>query len=146
MTVKRDDLVAATDELEQALDASKGGRESGQDRRIGAALARVERAIREHAQTLEADGGGVVDIESPRVPSPAVDRQVDGLRSELDDLRREAGALRSRLTGGEAGERIPELSPFRQRVRRLVDSLCRYEEEEARVILESINTDVGAGD
>jgi hypothetical protein len=72
-----------------------------------------------------------------------VTRQVHGLHRELEELQAEARALRDSLSGGAAP---PDFGPLRARARRLLESLGRYNEDEARVILDSINTDIGAGD
>jgi hypothetical protein len=72
-----------------------------------------------------------------------VTRQVDQLHRELDELHREASALRGRVAGSGPA---PDVGPLCARARRLLDCLGKYNEEEARVILDSINTDIGAGD
>jgi len=45
----------------------------------------------------------------------------------------------------EAGA-VPDLGVLRQRSRRLLEALERYEKAEAEVILEGVTPDVGAGD
>jgi hypothetical protein len=137
MTAERDNLVEAVRGLEQVL--ADGGDLS---RRLGHALAAVEQAVRRHQQALEADGPRVVDIESPRIPSPVVTREVGKLHGELEDLLGEARALHDRLSGGPA----PDPVKLRERARRLLEALAHYDEEEARVIQETVNTDIGAPD
>jgi hypothetical protein len=138
MAAQRDNLAAAVRELGQIL---AGGENLYQ--RLGPALAAVEEAVGQHEKVLEADGPRVVDIESPRIPSPVVTRQVGKLQAELEGLRSEVRALRQRLTGGE---RTPDVGRLRERARQLLAGLGRYDEEEAQVIQETVNTDVGAGD
>jgi hypothetical protein len=144
MKAMRDNILAAVSELERTLDEGDAGRGPDRPRRLGRALAGVEQAVRLHAESLDASGGNLIDVESPRIPSPWVTREVGGLRQELDELLDEVSALREKLSA--AGTEVPDFGPFRQRARRLVTSLERYEEEEARVIQEAINTDVGAGE
>jgi hypothetical protein len=143
MKAMRDDILAAVHELEKVLnecDASRGPDRPG---RLGRALVAVEQAVRLHAEGLDASDGNLIDVEGPRVPSPTVTREVGGLRQELDELLDEATALREKLTGEGAG---PDVGRFRQRARRLVESLERYEQEEANVILDTVNTDIGSPD
>jgi hypothetical protein len=131
-------LVEAVRGLEQAL---AGGGDL--PRRLGPALVAVEQAVRQHERVLDADGPRVVDIESPRIPSPIVTREVGKLHGELEELLGEARALRDRLSGGGPA---PDPARLRERVRRLLEALARFDEQEARVIQETVNTDIGAGD
>jgi hypothetical protein len=66
---------------------------------------------------------------------------VGELRRELDAVLDEISGLRDRLSSGAAA-----FDPFRQRARRLAETLERYDEEEARVIQETVNTDIGSPD
>jgi hypothetical protein len=138
MAAQRDNLAAAVRGLGQILDGGEN-----LDQRLGPALAAVEEAVAQHEKVLAADGPRVVDIESPRIPSPVVTRQVDKLHAELEGLRSEVHALRQRMTGGE---KAPDVACLRERARQLLEALGRYDEEEAQVIQETVNTDVGAGD
>jgi hypothetical protein len=45
----------------------------------------------------------------------------------------------------EAGA-VPDFGVFRQRAEQLVEGVQRYIQQEAGLILESVNIDVGAGD
>ncbi len=139
MPAKQDNLWAAVKELERVLDQGSAGPERA--RQLDRALAAVEQAVRLHAESLDASGGDLIDVEGPRIPSPTVTREVGELRRELDDVLDEVGALRDRLASGGA-----DFGPFRQRARRLAESLEKYDEEEARVIQETINTDIGSPD
>jgi hypothetical protein len=143
MTTPSDSLVAAVADLEQALTSRGAGSEADQDRRLEQALAAHERAVREHSRALGSDDGRVVDIESPRLPSPTVARQMGVLHRELDQLLREISTLRDKLSRAMAPS---DVGPLHTQVRRLVESLGRYNEDEARVIQDSVNTDIGAGD
>jgi hypothetical protein len=137
-----DNLVSAVADLEQAL-ANRSSRAAGRNQRLDQALAALEQAVRRHREALDPGDGRVVDVESPRLPSPTVTRQLGALHRELDQLLRDAGALRDRLSGGAAAA---DVGPLRTQVRQLLQSLGRYNEDEARVIQDSVNTDIGAGD
>jgi hypothetical protein len=143
MKAMRDNILAAVNELERTLDVGDAGRGPERSGRLDRALATVEEAVRLHAEALDASGGNLIDVEGPRIPSPTVTREVGGLRQELDEMLDEVSALREKLAGGAAG---PDFGPCRQRARRLAESLEHYEEEEARVILDTINTDIGSPD
>jgi hypothetical protein len=146
MTAQRDNLVAAVAQLEKALAGPDAGPDAGPEasrQRLDAALAALVQAVDEHGRALDAGEGRVVDVESPRLPSPTVDRQVGQLHRELQELRGEAAAVRDRLAAGAA---TPDFGPLRGRVRRLLECLQRYNQDEARVILDSVTTDIGAGD
>ena len=93
-------------------------------------------------------------------------RRAAELRRELDGFAEETRTLRTRAQGAaqafgvtgnpanlagalpvapEAGA-VPDFGMFRERTRKLLEALKHYEDEEARLILESVNTDIGAGD
>jgi hypothetical protein len=141
MTAKQDNLTAAMAELEHAVADWEAGRGAEPAWRLDRTLASLEQVVREHDQSLDR-GGEVVDVESPRIPSPTVDRQVESLHHELHRLLEEAHLLRGRLAGGPA----PATGRLRDWVRQLLEALGRYDEQEARVIQEALNTDVGAGE
>jgi hypothetical protein len=143
MRATRDNILAAVKELERTLDEGDTGRDADRARRLASALDAVEEAVRRHAEELDASGGNLIDVEGPRIPSPTLTREVGELRQELDALLDEVSALRDRLAAGGAGT---DFGPFRHRARRLAASLEHYDEEEARVILDTINTDIGSPD
>jgi hypothetical protein len=149
MKAKRDALLTAMAELERALAEHSGGRERAWAERVDRALAAVAQAVQRHHATLQAPGGGVVDVASGRVPSPGVDRQLAALYEELEGVLGEATALRARLqralASAAAGE-VLDFALFRRRATALLEALGRYEAEEADLILDSVTTDIGAGD
>jgi hypothetical protein len=163
MPAKRDDIVAAIEQLEQVVNECTVA-EIGDAGSLERALARVEETVRHHAVTLTPAGGDLVDVDSPRLPSPVMSRRTEELRQELHDLLQEARALRGRvhkppaaparhpdnLAGAlpvapEAGA-VPDFALFCRRARELVQHLEHYENEEAAVILDAVQTDIGAGD
>jgi hypothetical protein len=150
MQVPRHSLLAALTELKRALPACDSGTPQEWAPRIMQALARLEQAVRRKEATLEAPGGELIDIDRGQIPSPGLDRHVDDIREELSALYHEASDLRRGLQ--HALEEAPHgLSPevnedFRASVAALAKGLERCEQEEARLVLETVNTDIGAGD
>src|SRR5947209_16903890 len=64
------------------------------------ALDRLEEAVRQRGAALQAPEGLLADVDRPRVPSPAVDREASNLRMDLGHLLDEIHALRA----GQADE------------------------------------------
>lgn len=166
MPGRNETLKAAAERLEKVLDENKFGPDQGWTDRVDRALADIEQAVQVHASALQPADGRIVKVDRPRLPSPGVDRRAAALRQELDELLRETTELRAKVKGvaaafgvnvnpsglagalpvaPEAGA-LPDFGVFRQRVKHLADGLERYEEEEAHLILDSVNTDIGAGD
>ncbi len=166
MAATKDALLTAVDALEQALDASGAGQGQEWARRVDQALAAVEKAVRQRGTALRANDGMPVPVDRPCLPSPAVDRRTADLQQTLADCRREAEALRGKLPGAAEGLDVPvqpdglagalpvapeagavaDLGVFEQRARKLLEELRHYRDEEVDVILEWVNTDVGAPD
>jgi hypothetical protein len=166
MAAKTDQLLTAIDQLEHILSQDSTNREAPWFFRMEQALAAVEQALRQHSANLEGPDGRVLDVDRPRIPSPGVVRRAGELQDGLHDLLKQTQALRARLqqatpasgfpshpeeTAGalpvapEAGA-LADFGILCQRARSLVENLRRYENEEVDLILETVNTDVGAGD
>lgn len=144
MVIKSDDLCAAADELERVLGQGAAGA-AGQQAVAERALLRLEEIVRRHAGSLY-NSDGLVTVDRPRLPSPGVDRQTAELRQQLESLVRDLQELRSRVpAAGPSGAGIDHASLV-ARARQLAEALRTYEDREAHVILESVNTDIGAGD
>jgi hypothetical protein len=166
MATKRDRFVASIERLEQALAGPSAGNERGWRNRVDQALAEVAVTARQHAASLEGPDIPLVDVDRPLLPSPGVARRSEELRQQLDGFALETQALRIKLRAmppaAEAPANVanlagalpvaPDLAAavdfgvFRGRARKLCQALEHYEEEEAALILDSINTEVGAGD
>src|SRR5690348_16723595 len=99
MPAKANDFNTVADGLERALSEGAAGRErewvSGVDR----ALAAVEGAVRRRAEALRTPDGELVDVDRPRLPSPAIDRRTDDLQRELLKLLERARSLRGQVSG-----------------------------------------------
>jgi hypothetical protein len=113
--------------------------------------ARMDRALADVEQ--EADSRGLLKVGrlgevSDLIPSPGLDRRLGRLRQALGGLAQEASAIRQDIR--REAERAPmgpaSLGRFHRRAAALLLGLEEYELEEARLILESVNTDIGAGD
>jgi hypothetical protein len=166
MPAKQKNFNTVADGLERALGEGAPGREQdwigGADR----ALAAVEEAVRRRVEALRTPDGQLVDVDRPRLPSPAVDRRTDGLERELRQVLERAQTLRGQVRGAAEGiglEQPPEeaagalsvapeagavaaLGVFRQQARALAEALRRLEQQEADLVLDSITPDIGAGD
>ena len=108
---------------------------------MDSALAGVKRAVRQRDAELKACGGQLVDVDRPCMPSPTTDRLADQLRFELDGVLDEVALLRSREAHG-----APEVEAIRRRAAGLVDVLQHFERQEAEVVQDLLNMDIGCGD
>src|SRR5262249_14975386 len=143
MAKKPDALLNAADKLEGALAADVAGQERDWSDRVDQALDQVMEAVRQRAATWKSPEGKVVEVESPRLPSPVVARRGSELRRDLDDFLEQATALQadvrntartfvraadvSNLAGAlpvapEAGG-VPDFGVFRQRAEELVEGI-----------------------
>ena len=140
MAAKTDDITAAVGQLEKVL-----GEPTDQERawtgRVDAALARLEEALRRQAKLLRPPDGRVPDVDRPLLPSPGEDRKAAGLQHELEDFLQEIKALRAQVQDARS-----VIEPLRERVRALVEAVRRHEHAEVDLILDSVTTDIGAGD
>jgi hypothetical protein len=156
-------LSTPLENLDGALAADPAGREGIWAESLGGALAAVAEALRRHAAAAEAPGGPLAQVDLTR---PTLVRQVSRLRQEHLDLPGQAEALaaEARLaatsfgvpadtvtsshelpppTGGGAPADVNEL---RARVRDYLAALRRHADEESGLLIESVTTDLGAGD
>jgi hypothetical protein len=166
MPAKQKNFNTVADGLERALGGDAPGREQDWIGGVDRALAAVEEAVRRRAAALRTPDGQLVEVDRPRLPSPAVDRRIEQLERELQQVLERAKALRDQVRGAAEGiglEQPPEeaagalsvapeagavaaLGVFRQQARDLVEALRHLEREEADLVLDSITPDIGAGD
>lgn len=137
MTAKSDPLSTALKRLEQSAAAKAEGRDWTSD--VEQALAATEQALRQRKQPLRPPDGKLVDVERPRLPSATVDRRAAHLRKDVDVLLRDAEELRSRAATGDP-------AAIRQRVQELAEGLQQFIDHEAKLVLQSVNTDIGGND
>jgi hypothetical protein len=133
-----------TDNLERALGAPAEGPGVWVARLEGALIA-VQRAILSQASGLGEPGGGLVGVGADQAPSPGLDRRLGRLLDDLSGLLEESRALRAGARDAALGD-ARALDGLRQRGRHLLGGLRRHEREEVRLVLESVTTDIGAGD
>jgi hypothetical protein len=163
MSTLQANLHDATSRLEQALTATVAAA-TDWGRGLTQALADTEEAARQHAAELLAADDFLVAIDRPLLPSPAVMRRAIGLRRQLEGFRTELQALREKV--GDALLISPDpidgmaevvaldqepdlrtdLRTFCRRACAVLQALQHYAKQEAALILESITTDIGAGD
>jgi hypothetical protein len=166
MSATPDPIVAAADDLERAVAAGTAGRERDWIAAIDRALAAVEQAVGQRARVLPGPDGQLLDVDLPRVPSPAVSRRTEALEQELRHFLEEVRDLRAQVRGAaeglgmdlnptglagalsvapEAGA-VVDLGVFRQHARQLADGLRRFQHEETDLVLDAVTPDIGAGD
>lgn len=74
---------------------------------------------------------------------PSLARRADRLRRDDARLRTEAAGLRDAIGNALSG---PELDALRDRVRRFAEEVEQHCRTETGLVLESVTTDIGAGD
>ncbi len=160
---KHDPVSGPVCELEQALAKGFPGRERDWAERVSAALGALEGALRQHAGEAGAPDGVFASVDRHR---PTFVRQMNGLRLGLTDLVREAHVLRERVRqagqafhpkAGSLGNpdrlprpvapaAVPHFGELRGELEQFLRRLRRHRDAENRLVLESVTTDIGAGD
>ena len=141
MSVQRDSVHAAVEDLERALVKEPHRSAADWADQMDQAFVAVKRAVRERDADLKTSGGQLVDVASARMPSPTVDRQAGDLCHELEGVLDEVAALEAEVGGGTG-----DLSAVHNRIARLLRALRRFERAEADVVQDAVNTDIGGGD
>ncbi|HKA06256.1 MAG TPA: hypothetical protein VKD71_03295 [Gemmataceae bacterium] len=103
-----------------------------------ATFRRIEQGLRDWSAELD-QSGGLLD-ESDRAARPSLAREEDRLREEIDKLLREVEACR-RETIGPGGD-----DELRLCASAVLAGLRGHHDAEASLVLESADTEVGAGD
>jgi hypothetical protein len=153
---KGDALGLSLEPLQMALDAKVPGREHEWALAVTEALTRVEAALRQHRASAKAPDGLLAEVDETR---PTLARQADELRKDHDCFLKQIIALRQEAChAAEAFQPVAELSAqpldagivdfsaMRHQAERLLTALQENKEAEVVLVLESINTDIGAGD
>jgi hypothetical protein len=165
MPANESDFNKVADDLERAL-GDDVGRERDWARAADRALAAVEEAARRRAEALRTPDGRLIDVDRPRLPSPAVDRRTEDLERQLRQVLERARSLRGQVQGAaegvgleqdpaeaagalavapEAGA-VADLGVFRLHAHELAEALRHIERQEADLVLDSVTPDIGAGD
>jgi hypothetical protein len=158
-----DVLVQPIDKLERALAAGFPGRERDWAQGVGNALSDLEQALDLHTALAETPDGLLTKVDLTR---PTSVRQVSELRQEHTDLRDQTRSLQTKVqTAGQAFrgphasfgdvDALPEPAPLRpvadfgairQTIVQFLTALKHHQQEETKLLLESVNTDIGVGD
>jgi hypothetical protein len=158
----RDPVLRAIEELRQALAEGFPGREHDWTERVGNGLAHLEGALRGHIGQAEKTDGIFSGVDLQR---PTFVRQVNGLRLGLRELVRDLHTLRDQVRlAGEAFRpaashtdpdrlprpiaqaSVPRFGELRSRVESFLARVEQQRGKETRLVLESVTTDIGAGD
>ncbi len=151
---REDALALSLDQLQQTLAASDSGREQQWAEAVGYALARLEDALRKHRAAARRSDGPLAEVDQTR---PTLARQADDLRSDYDEFLRQITSLReqiqhssqafapsSGLTTGAGGSL--DVRAIREQSEQILAGLQKDRLAETNLVLESVNTDIGAGD
>jgi hypothetical protein len=159
----KDLLLPPLEHLEQTLAEQAAGREHEWARRVADALAGVEQALRQHAAEAEAPAGLFAKVDLTR---PTLARQAGELRAEHATLLERVNALQAEVRNAakvfqpQADSRaqtdalpepvkasaIPDFGAIRQSLAQFLADLRRHRDQEVGLVLESVTTDIGAGD
>jgi len=105
---------------------------------LSEALRRIEQGLREWAEELDRSGGLL--SESDKASRPSLAREDDRLRDEIADLLRDVRICR-RESDGPGGD-----DEVRLCASAVLAGLRGHRDAEASLVLESADTEVGAGD
>jgi hypothetical protein len=117
------------------------------------ALGLLETALRQHRVAAKSPDGPLGEVDETW---PTLARKADKVRIDLDKTLAELLSLRKELkriadsfqpgTGAPklaAKTEVPDFTALRQQVNELVERLKKDKEAEARLVLDSIDTDIG---
>jgi hypothetical protein len=159
-----DRLLASGESLKSALEVDIAGHEPEWAERARVALIHIENTLRQHIAEVEAPAGLLAtEVDLTR---PSLVREVSKLRREHQDLLEKAAALREQveaagqafqpiIEGASAACALPEpaqhagvinLGQLRDSIEQFLAALLKHREREADLTLESVTTDLGAGD
>ena len=130
---QRHSVLPELEELEHALEA-----EAPERPELSAALAKIAEALRAHARDLDTSGG-LLD-EKAVAARPSLGRRAEQLRAEISALEVDAEHLQHELEEGHDDEALLH------RTEELLAALRKHSDGEAGILLESTQTEVGAGD
>jgi len=142
---REDALLLSLDRLDQILTADSAGREQEWAEAVGGALAGLEATLRRHRAAARRPDGPLAEVDETR---PTLARQADELRSDLDDFLQQLLALRQQVR--DTAEAYPsgsvDFAGIRQQAEQFLIGLHEKRETETKLVLESVNTDIGTGD
>ena len=135
------DILMALEQLERALDTGTSGQQGAWASCSEQKLTQLQQALQRHAAQLNTPNGPLPDVDRPLLPSPGEDRKATALQHELEQFLKEVETLRA-----QTRDLGPSAGALRQRVRELAAAVRRYEHAEVDLILDTVTTDIGAGD
>jgi Ni,Fe-hydrogenase III large subunit len=145
MNSKQLDLLEPTERLEQALNAPIVGREEAWTQEMVKAVTDLEAALERHKASAEVPQGVFAEVDETR---RALLQQVSDLRNDLNEILNQTAELHDRAKeiarlGKDATAGWAALGC---RAADLVTGVRRLTDGEVGVVMESVNTDLGAGD
>jgi hypothetical protein len=150
---REDALALSLDHLHQALAADSAGCGRNWAQAVGDALANLEAALRQHRKAARRPDGPLAEVDQTR---PTLARQADEVCSDYDELLRQLLALREQVQEAAEASRassspttaggLVEISAVRERAEQILAGLQKNRQDETNLVLESVNTDIGAGD
>jgi len=161
--VRQDVLVQPIEAMEHALEMGYPGREGEWSEAVIAGFVNVGQALRLHAAAVEGPDGLFAKVDLTR---PTLGRRVNQLRRDHRELQQRTRDLQERLQlAAQAFQPDPDTldralpSPvpagplavadfgaIRNDIMQLLTDLRHHLDEEAKLILDSVNTDIGVGD
>ncbi len=153
-------LLRSIEELRRVLATEVSGRQRAWADDVSRGLARVEQGLRQHLSRAQTPDGPLAEVDDTR---PSLVRQAHELCREEGDLLEQCLALEKEVqwaanvfspstdtfdqtATGTQGAGVPDFGVLRERVERFLDGVQKAKETEAGLVLESVNTDLGAGD
>jgi hypothetical protein len=148
-------LEQALDHMRRALAADAPGQEFAWTRVVSSALARLDQALGQHRAAAISQDGPLAEVDDTR---PTLVRQADELCSQQEVLLVQVRALEQEVeraaaafdpTGegaAQSGAPVPDFGAIRQQGEQIVSALEENLRAEARLVLDSVNTDIGVGD
>jgi hypothetical protein len=158
-----DELLPPLEQFQAALAGEVAGRERDWAEQVRRALAQVQEALQRHAADTAATAGPFAEVDLTR---PSLVRQVGELRREHAEFLEHAASLQKELAhaalafqrpadaatpagGLPAPAPVPAVADFsaiRHRGEQLAAALQEHRGREAGLVIESVTTDIGAGD
>ena len=136
-------LLCPADHLEECLDAPFVGREREYVNDIANALGELEQTLMHHFADAASPQGVFAEVDTNR---RGLVRRVTALRQELAVLLGQTAELQEWAQKAARPGFSARVAPLGHRVGELVAAVRQLIDQEADVVFESVNTDLGAGD
>jgi hypothetical protein len=155
VAIKGDVLDASLDELESVLAPDQSEASAAWARRYRNILGELAQTIRGHITSTESPGGALSTLESPKQQTAAtLEHAVHKLRLDHIELMNNTCELYLNVqrladhcaANGSEIAADAELSAARQAGDKLLHRLHEHQEAERKLLMDTINTDVGVGD